>query len=120
MQKILIVDEDIHTTTPLHRILMMNGYEAVVTNDGASAVQLAMTIQPDLILLDLMMPESKGLNLCRSLRTHLDLSNTPIIVVIALNESESRSSALEAGASSILSKPYGTADLIQTMKTLLA
>lgn len=119
MTKIMIVDDDVQATTLLHKILSSEGYEAIAVNESSKAVQLARSIFPDLFLLDLMMPDPDGFKLCRLLRADPNFTNTPIIIITALDDSDSRIVAFGAGANDYLTKPYNINELAERVRALL-
>jgi DNA-binding response OmpR family regulator len=119
MPKILVVDDDIHATTLFKTILTAKGFEAFIVNDSAFAVQTANTTNPDLIILDLMMPEPNGFEVCRMLRADPKYSRTPIVIFTAMGDNESKSQALDAGADEFLTKPFRVEDLMQRIQALI-
>ena len=112
MTKIMIVDDDMETTDILERILKLEGYEPTSVNDSTIAVEAASLLRPDLFLLDLMMPDIDGFKLCRLLRAKPEFARTPIIIVTALDNKDSRIVAYGAGASDFIAKPYLPHELI--------
>jgi DNA-binding response OmpR family regulator len=119
MAKILVVDDDIHATTLFKTILNAKGFDALIVNDSAIAVQTADSTNPDLIILDLMMPEPNGFEVCKMLRADPKYSRTPIVIFTAMGDNESKASALEAGANEFLTKPFRVEDLMQKIKSLI-
>ena len=119
MPRILIVDDDVPTTTLLERVLTAEGYEAISINDSSIAIQAAKSINPDLFLLDLMMPEPDGFKLCRMVRAEPRFFITPIIIVTALDDSDSRVVAFGAGANDYVTKPFDINELTQKIKGLI-
>jgi DNA-binding response OmpR family regulator len=119
MKKILIVDDDPQTTTLLELLLSERGYETVSTTDSSKAIQFANSANPDLIILDLMMPEPDGFKVCRMLRNDTRFIFTPILIVTALDDTDSRIVAFGAGADDYLIKPYDIDELASIIKTLL-
>lgn len=119
MAKILVVDDDIHATTLFKTLLTAKGYEAVIVNDSATAVDIANSTNPDLIILDLMMPEPNGFEVCKTLRTDPNFSKTPIVIFTAMGDSESKEAAIKAGANEFLTKPFRVEDLMHRIKTLI-
>ncbi|MCC7118206.1 MAG: response regulator transcription factor [Anaerolineales bacterium] len=118
MPKIMVVDDDAEATQLLESILQQQGYETVAVNDSRQAMQTAAFERPDMFLLDLMMPEIDGFKLCRMLRGHRDFFFTPILIVTALNDNDSRVVAFGAGANDYLAKPYHARDLMAKIKEL--
>ena len=97
----------------------MVGFEAICENHSSKAMDVANATKPDLFLLDLMMPEPDGFKLCRMLRSNMNFVRTPIIIVTALNDEDSRIVALGAGASDYLTKPFHIDELKSRIVTLL-
>jgi len=119
MVKILIVDDDVQATNVLEILLSKRGYEPFSVNDSSIAVQLARSTNPDLILLDLMMPDPDGFKVCRMLREDTRFLFTPIVIITALDDTDSKIVAYGAGADSYIIKPYKVDDLMSTIKSLL-
>lgn len=106
MPKIIVVDDDKTSTALFEQVLLMNKYEVVTLNVSGKTIETASAVQPDLFILDLMMPEPDGFKLCRMLRAHPLFRRTPIIIVTALNDQDSRLVAMGAGANDYLVKPF--------------
>ena len=119
MKKILIVDDDVQITILLKRFLTAEGYEVTGINQSSEAVGVANSIHPDLVILDLMMPDPDGFMLCRMLRADPSFIKTPILIVSALDDSDSRALAFSARATDYLSKPINLDKLTLTIKELL-
>jgi len=114
--KILVVDDE----RPIADILKFNlekeGYEVVCAFDGEEAVRLAFEENPDLILLDLMLPEKDGMDVCREVRSRL---STPIIMLTAKDTEIDKVLGLELGADDYVTKPFGTRELLARVKAHL-
>ncbi|MGO4268871.1 response regulator YycF [Paenibacillus sp. TAF58] len=114
--KILVVDDE----QPIADILKFNlekeGYQVICAYDGGSAVELAFSEQPDLILLDLMLPVKDGMDVCREVRSKL---NTPIIMLTAKDTELDKVLGLEMGADDYVTKPFGTRELLARVKAHL-
>jgi len=119
MAKILIIDDDRQTTTLLEMLLSARGYETYSVNDSSTAIQVAKETNPDLILLDLMMPDPDGFKVCRMLRADAAFTFTPIIIITALDDTDSRIVAYGAGADDYIIKPYDIDELAETVKSFL-
>lgn len=119
MTKILIVDDDHLVTTLLEKLLAIEGYETVTLNESSLAVETARLVKPDLFLVDLMMPQPDGFRLTRMLREVPEFASTPIIIVTALDDSDSRAVAFGAGASDYITKPFHPDELSERIKELL-
>jgi DNA-binding response OmpR family regulator len=119
MAKILIVDDDKGATDLLEAIVMASGHQPTTVNDSKLAMETANQIKPDLILLDLMMPEPTGFQLCRMFRQIPEFRATPIVIITALDNTDSRVVAIGAGANGFLRKPFHVAELTDKIKDLL-
>jgi DNA-binding response OmpR family regulator len=115
MAKIMVVDDDKDATTLFEEVLAMQGHKAIALNESSRAIELANLEEPDLIILDLMMPEPDGFKLCRMLRTEPKFRRTPIIIVTALNDTDSRIVAIGAGANDYLTKPFHLNELFSSI-----
>ncbi len=106
MHSILIVDDNDTNLNLLAKILEIEGYQVTKARTASEAIRKVIDRMPDLIILDVMMPDMNGYDLCRTLlRSPLGVTN-PIVMLTALNAEEDRKKALEAGAADILSKPF--------------
>jgi DNA-binding response OmpR family regulator len=113
--KILAIDDDTALTDLLSTLLMTHGFEVVTANFGQSGIALAQSANPDLIILDLMMPDQDGWSVCQEIRA---FSQAPIIVLSALNDPGMVVSALDAGADDYLVKPVPSNVLVAHINTL--
>jgi DNA-binding response OmpR family regulator len=119
MTKILIVDDDKEVTSLFESYLSFEGYKVVSVNQSSKAVQTALEVKPDFFILDLMMPDPDGFKICRILRTLPAFQTTPILIVTALNDEDSRVVSFGAGADDFLSKPFRIGELGIRVKELL-
>ncbi|WP_091986273.1 response regulator transcription factor [Pseudoalteromonas denitrificans] len=101
-EKILLIDDDVELTSLIKQFLSMNGYQVEVEHNGEDAVKSILKYQPDLIVLDLMLPGVDGLTICRQAR---DDFSGPIIMLTALNDDIDEVTGLEVGADDYLCKP---------------
>lgn len=119
MAKILIVDDDKGATDLLARIVATDGHVPTTVNESKKAIEIANQVEPDLIILDLMMPEPTGFQLCRMLREMPKYLFTPILIVTALDDTDSRVVAFGAGADDYVTKPIHIEELTQRIRELL-
>lgn len=117
--KILIVDDDPRNLKVLEVMLHAQGHGTLRANSGKDALQLAMQELPDLILLDVMMPDMNGFEVVERLKSTPPTSSIPIIMITSLDDRESHQYALQAGADEFISKPVNQAELSVRVKTLL-
>lgn len=120
MAKILIVDDDVSATALMEKILKMAGFETTVVNASTQAVQTAFTISPDLILLDFMMPDINGIDLCKTLKSFPDFKRIPIAIVSAMADNGSKRAALNAGAIEFITKPLQIKEFTAKINQLLS
>jgi DNA-binding response OmpR family regulator len=113
---ILVVDDEKPVADLLVYNLRKAHYEVLVASDGREALRLARQSDPDLILLDLMLPEVDGLDVCRELRR---TSRVPIIMLTALGEETDRVVGLELGADDYVTKPFSVRELLARIKAVL-
>lgn len=106
MPKIIVVDDDKTATSLFEQVLLMYGFEVVTINESSQTIETASADPPDMFILDLMMPDPDGFKLCRMLRADPLFRRTPIIIVTALNDLDSRLVAMGAGANDYLVKPF--------------
>jgi DNA-binding response OmpR family regulator len=115
--KILIVDDDDKVTTLLKRFLSSEGYQVTAINQSSKTIQTANTLLPDLFILDIMMPPPDGFTLCRMLRADPKFTQTPILIITALDNSNSKATAF--GANDYLAKPFNLDELTARIESLL-
>lgn len=119
MAKIMVVEDDIQASTFLAEVLSTEGYVPIVVNESFRAMGMANATLPDAFLLDLMMPEPDGFRLCRMLRADPKFVASPIIIVTALDDLDSRIVAFGAGANDYIVKPFLIDDLTSKLSALL-
>ena len=118
MAKILIIDDDATMTKLLTALVKMDGHTATAVNDSTKAVEIAASVEPDLITLDLMMPGLSGFELCELLHQDPRFAAIPIIIVSARDDSESKARALRAGAIAYMIKPFDADEFIRKIQEL--
>ncbi|TMV47996.1 response regulator transcription factor [Paenibacillus mesophilus] len=114
--KILVVDDELPIAEILKFNLEKEGYQVVCAFDGGAAVELAFSEDPDLILLDIMLPVKDGMDVCREVRAKKD---TPIIMLTAKDSEVDKVLGLELGADDYVTKPFGTRELLARVKAHL-
>ena len=115
-QKILIVDDDTNIAELISLYLTKEFYQVQIVEDGEQALQVFDTFQPNLVLLDLMLPGMDGYQVCRELRSR---SNTPIIMLSAKGEVFDKVLGLELGADDYMIKPFDSKELVARVKAVL-
>ena len=117
--RVLIVDDIAANVRLLQAKLEADYYEVICASDGASAIAQAISQQPDIILLDVMMPGIDGYEVCRQLKEHADTRHIPIILLTALDGRDDRLSGLEAGADDFMNKPFDDVMLMARLRALV-
>ena len=118
-QKVLVVEDDNNIAELLRLYLQKDGFEVSHAADGGKAVEMAREIQPDLVLLDIMLPEVDGLEVCRRLKADPQTSGIPIIMLTAKAEEIDRVLGLELGADDYVVKPFSMRELLARVKAVL-
>jgi len=119
-EKILIVDDDIDSLKLIGLMLQRHGYDVVAANAGMQALSKAVSEHPSLIILDVMMPDMDGYEVCRRLRANPDTRSIPIIMFTAKTLVDDKVAGFEAGADDYLTKPTHPAELASRVKSILA
>jgi len=118
MSTVLIVDDDLTARETLVAMLEGEHYDLQLAKDGTQALQMLEQIQPDLILLDVMMPGMDGYEVCRRIRSTPELAEVPIILLTALDDRASLVRGIESGADDFLSKPADRRELTARVRTI--
>ena len=104
MANVLIVDDDVDGCRPLGRLLEVVGHKPFFAHDGREAIELLDKIKPDMILLDVMMPGLNGLDVLKTIRSHPQYKDLPVVIYSALNDKQTVDNALASGAQNYLVK----------------
>ena len=116
MKKILLVDDEKKIVEIVKAYLEREGYQVIPAYDGKSAIESAHKLRPDLIILDLMLPEISGWDVCRAIRKE---SETPIIMLTARDEVTDRIVGLEMGADDYVTKPFDPKEVVSRVRAVL-
>lgn len=117
--RVLIVDDDDDVRRLLRFILWREGYEAVEAGTGQQALALAVDASPALILLDVMMPDADGLDICRTLKGDPRTCGVPVIVVTAYFSAARRAEARLSGGADLIAKPFSPYMLIERVRAVM-
>ena len=115
-EKILIVDDEKNICDLLRMYLEKDGFRTIIANNGRAALQLFREREPDLVLLDIMLPELDGWQVCREIRK---VSDKPIIMLTAKGETFDKVLGLELGADDYVTKPFETKEVVARVNALL-
>lgn len=119
-KKILVIDDHLETVELIEMTLRRQGYEVIGVQSGAMGIEKAEAERPDLILLDIMMPDMDGLTVCRRIRNNERLNQIPVIMFTAKTQAEEKLMGFEAGADDYLTKPTRPEELIARVEAILA
>lgn len=119
-EKILVVDDDVDTLRLVGLMLQRQGYQIVAASNGHQALTLAQSENPDLILLDVMMPDMDGYEVTKRLRSEASTATTPIIMFTAKTQLDDKVAGFEAGVDDYLTKPTQPRELFAHVKAVLA
>lgn len=117
--KILVVDDDKAARKSIRSILEQEGYLVLEAEDGASGLQQVKTENPDLVLLDIVMPRVDGIKVCKSIKSNPDYKKIPILMTTSMGSKEDIIRGLKSGADDYIVKPYDKSELLARIKTFL-
>jgi two-component system response regulator RegX3 len=115
-RRVLLVEDEDSITVPLSEALGREGFDASVASTAAEALELAREVEPDVVLLDVMLPDGSGFDVCRELRR---TSQVPIIMVTARGEEADRVVGLELGADDYVTKPFSAREVVARIRAVL-
>jgi DNA-binding response OmpR family regulator len=118
-KKILIVDDEPNIVAAVEFLLQRNGYEVHVARNGDEALQQVAALNPDLVLLDVMMPARSGYEVCRRIREHPDWRGIKVIMLSAKGRDAEVNKGLSIGADLYVTKPFSTRELMDKVRGLL-
>ena len=119
MKKILIVDDEADIIEILQFVLEAQGYECITALDGEEGLKLAREANPDLIILDVMMPKMNGYKICRLLKFDEKYKNIPIFMITARAQDKDKEIGEETGANEYITKPFQVDYVIEKVKSYL-
>ncbi|NJL96149.1 MAG: response regulator [Anaerolineae bacterium] len=119
MQRILVVDDEIGALTLIGIMLERGGFEVLKAKDADSALSVLGEETPDMIILDVMMPGTDGIELCGMIRERPETSETPVLILSARGDAESVMRGMDAGANDYLPKPILHHDLVAKVRKML-
>ena len=120
VRKILIVDDEPNIVISLEFLMKKEGFEVAVANDGDEALARVASFNPDLILLDVMMPKKSGFEVCEALRADPQRAGLQIVMLTAKGRDTEVAKGLALGADAYVTKPFSTKDLVAKVKAMLA
>jgi DNA-binding response OmpR family regulator len=118
-KKVLIADDEANIVMSLQFLMEFEGYEVRTVADGQAALRVLRDFQPDLVLLDVMMPKKNGYEICQAMRETPALAGIKVVMLTAKGRDIDAEKGLALGADSYVTKPFATKELVATVKALL-
>ena len=118
-KRILVVDDEMYIVNILDFTLAGEGWEVISANNGEDALRTLLKVEPDLVILDVMMPRIDGVEVCRAIKAREESADTPVILLSAKDSDRDREKGMEAGADLYLTKPFSPARLVEEIRNLM-
>lgn len=118
-QKVLLIEDEPHIVEALSFLLSREGLDVSAHSNGADAARVARDAAPDLVILDVMLPNKSGFDILRELRASPSTATMPVMMLTAKGQGKDRAEAEEAGANLFMTKPFSNADIVAGVKQLL-
>ena len=118
-KKVLIADDEQNIVISLEFLMKREGFEVVVANDGEEAIRRIRADQPDLVLLDVMMPKKSGFEVCQEIRSDPEMAGIRILMLTAKGRDTEVAKGLALGADAYMTKPFSTRELVDKVRNLL-
>lgn len=119
MKKILVVDDDPYILMSLEFLMKKNGYQVMIARNGTEALEAINTVKPNLILLDIMMPDVDGYSICKHVKSKKELKDIHVVFLSAKTKETDVQKGLDLGASMYITKPFSTRDLMKKVNELM-
>lgn len=119
-RKVLLIEDEPNIAEAIRFLLIREGWQVETHGDGADAVQVIQQAQPDLVILDVMLPGKSGMDILRDLRELEDMQRLPVLMLTARGQSRDRQMAESAGVSRFMTKPFSNAEVLTAVRDLHA
>ena len=119
-RKVLLIEDEPNITEAIRFLLTREGWQVETHAEGTDAVQVVLATQPDLVILDVMLPGKSGMEILRDLREHDDMRGLPVLMLTARGQSRDREMAEQAGVSRFMTKPFSNAEVLTAVRDLHA
>jgi len=120
MKKILVVDDDPYILMSLEFLMKKNGFEVMVARNGTEALEIVDKQVPDIVLLDIMMPDVDGYAICKHIKGHKKLKDAKVVFMSAKSKESDIQKGYDLGASLYVTKPFSTRQLLKQVQELIA
>jgi DNA-binding response OmpR family regulator len=117
---VLLIEDEPNIIEAMRFLLLRDGWTVDTHSDGADAVEVARAAQPDLVVLDMMLPNKSGMDILRELREIAEFANLPVLMLTARGQSRDREMAEKAGVSRYMTKPFSNAEVLTAVRDLVA
>ena len=117
--KVLVIDDDPYILMSLEFLMKKNGYDVMVARNGEEALEILSKSTPDIVLLDIMMPDVNGYDICKHIKSTEKLKNIKVIFMSAKTKESDIKKGYELGAALYVKKPFSTRELVKDIKTML-
>lgn len=117
-KQVLLAEDEPNIVESLRFLLGRAGFDVVACEDGRSALETALDARPDVMVLDVMLPEMDGFEVLRQLRADRHAGNVPVLMLTAKGQREDRERAMRAGADMFITKPFANSDLVSAVEQL--
>jgi two-component system alkaline phosphatase synthesis response regulator PhoP len=118
-KRILIVDDEPNIVVPLEFLMKQSGYDVSIARTGKEALNSALENKTDLILLDIMLPDMTGFEVCHTLRVDYDMTDVKIILLTAKSRESDIKKGMDMGADAYIIKPFSTKDLVKKIDEMI-
>ncbi len=118
-KKILIVDDEPNIVVPLEFLMKQSGYEVMIARNGKEVLESVVKSRPDLVLLDIMLPDITGFEVCHTLRTAYDMQDMKIILLTAKSRDSDIEKGMAMGADAYIIKPFSTKELVKKINEMI-
>ena len=118
-KKILIVDDEPNIVVPLEFLMKQSGYEVMIARNGKEVLESVVKSRPDLVLLDIMLPDITGFEICHTLRTAYDMQDMKIILLTAKSRDSDIEKGMAMGADAYIIKPFSTKELVKKINEMI-
>ncbi|MEW7007149.1 MULTISPECIES: response regulator transcription factor [unclassified Lentilitoribacter] len=116
---VLLIEDEPHIVEALSFLLSREGWNVDVHNDGHGAVEKILSLQPNLVILDVMLPNKGGMDILHDIRNEVNIRDIPVLMLTAKGQRKDRQAAEEAGANLFMTKPFSNQEIVQNINRLV-